>query len=108
MKPRLLALVGATVMAILPLTTAQPASAATRCPQNYACSWTSANFEGTRRLQNNSSGCNPFSGRSVSNQTGRLITIYRDESCYGDRIDIRTGHYSANTPWRFKSVAVWG
>lgn len=46
MKPRLLALVGATVMAILPLTTAQPASAATRCPQNYACSWTSANFEG--------------------------------------------------------------
>ncbi|MDX3635860.1 peptidase inhibitor family I36 protein [Streptomyces europaeiscabiei] len=108
MKLRLLALAGATVIATLPLTTAQTASAATKCPKNYVCSWKKASFKGTKHIHNNSSGCSPFSGRSVSNQTGKLITVYTDESCYGDSIDIETGHYSSKTPWRFKSVAVWG
>jgi hypothetical protein len=107
-KLRLFALAGAALIATLPVTTAQSASAVTRCSSGYVCTWSGASFAGTKHSYNNAHGCYPRSGRSVSNQTGKLITVYREESCYGDRIDIRSGHYSENTPWRVKSMAVWG
>lgn len=108
MRLRLFTLAGVTLIATLPVTTAQSASATTRCASGYVCTWSNADFGGTKHSYNNSNGCYPRSGRSVSNQTGKLITVYREASCRGDRVDIRTGHYSERTPWRVKSMAVWG
>ncbi|WP_216590686.1 peptidase inhibitor family I36 protein [Streptomyces brasiliscabiei] len=108
MRMRLFALAGAALIATLPLTTAQQASAATRCPSGYVCTWTQASFEGTKRTYDKSNGCYPRGGRSVSNQTGKDITLYREASCYGDKITITTGHYSERTPWPVKSMAVLG
>lgn len=59
-------------------------------------------------INNRSTGCFPRKGRSVSNQTGRRISVYKGNYCKGARIDIKTGHYSAKTPWSFKSMSVWG
>ncbi|MFG2948816.1 peptidase inhibitor family I36 protein [Streptomyces adustus] len=107
MRMRLFALAGVTAIAALPLT-APSASAAPRCPSLYVCTWTKADLGGTMHTYNNDSGCYPRSGRSVSNQTGKTITIYKEASCYGSHVDIKTGHYSANTPWPVASMAVWG
>ncbi|MFJ9587220.1 peptidase inhibitor family I36 protein [Streptomyces acidicola] len=108
MKMRLFALTGAALIATLPLTTAQSASAAASCASGYVCTWSKAEFAGTKHTYNKSNGCYPRSGRSVSNQTGKLITVYREDSCYGDKFDIKTGHYSEKTPWPVKSMAVLG
>jgi hypothetical protein len=107
MRMRLFALAGATLIATLPLTT-QTASAATKCASGKICTWPKADFGGTKRTYGKDNGCYPRSGRSVSNQSGKLITVYKDASCYGSHFDIKPGHYSDKTPWPVKSMAVWG
>ncbi|WP_353943902.1 hypothetical protein ABII15_21255 [Streptomyces sp. HUAS MG91] len=44
----------------------------------------------------------------MSNQSNRRITLYSDTGCYGSHFDIKPGHYTDKTPWKVKSVAVWG
>ncbi|WP_320784388.1 peptidase inhibitor family I36 protein [Streptomyces sp. CRN 30] len=111
MRVQLLSLAaGVVLVAAPPLATARPvaAAAASKCSGSYVCTWSKADFTGTKYSYNNDNGCYPRSGRSVSNQTGKRITVYRDASCYGDHFDIQTGHYSAKTPWPVVSMAVWG
>ncbi|MEU2385897.1 peptidase inhibitor family I36 protein [Streptomyces sp. NPDC012461] len=107
MRMRLLALAGATLIATLPLT-ATTASAATKCPSGKICTWTKPKFGGKKYTYNKESGCHPRSGRSVSNQSGKRITLYKEGSCYGARFEIKPGHYTEKTPWPVQSMAVWG
>ncbi|MGW7554025.1 peptidase inhibitor family I36 protein [Streptomyces rimosus] len=109
MKMRALALVGAAVLAALPLT-AGTASAATKCPSGDVCGWTKANFGGSKYTESKPTpGCFPMNGaRSVSNQTKYRVTFTRGQSCEGAHFDVAPGHYSAKTPWPVVSAAVWG
>ncbi|MEU6575611.1 peptidase inhibitor family I36 protein [Streptomyces sp. NPDC046805] len=108
MRKRLLALAGATLIATLPLT-AQTASASSTCASRAVCDWTKPNFGGTKHTHRNPSpACNPWGGRTVSNQSVHRITLYRKPSCYGDHFDIKPGHYAQSTPWEVMSIGVWG
>ncbi|MEW1924973.1 peptidase inhibitor family I36 protein [Streptomyces sp. NPDC088360] len=110
MKKRSLLLAGVALVAAVPFT-AQPAAAAARCDNGYVCVWSKPNFGGGERDRKLRPGCyGTVTGgaRSVSNQSGKRITLYSDTGCYGSKVDIKTGHYSSSLPWKARSVAVWG
>jgi len=95
------------VLATLPLT-ATTATAATKCASGKICTWSKPGFGGTKHTYGKDSGCCPRSGRSVSDQSNKVVTLCKDASCYGSRFDIEPGHHSEKTPWPVKSMAVWG
>ncbi|MBO1337906.1 peptidase inhibitor family I36 protein [Streptomyces sp. VRA16 Mangrove soil] len=112
-----LALAGATLIAALPLVlpsppataSAPPAAAAGRCSPGFICTWEKPHFRGLANSVPSRPGCyEGHAARSVSNQSGHRITLYSDTGCYGSKTDLKTGHYSDNTPWKVWSVAVWG
>ncbi|MFF1376479.1 peptidase inhibitor family I36 protein [Streptomyces sp. NPDC058308] len=110
MKKRSLLLVGAALAVFLPLTVS-PASAAS-CPKGKVCLWLKRNFEGTHTFRKLTPGCVgtgiDAGARTVSNQSGKRISVYSEPGCYGQKVDIKTGHYSSATPFVITSVAVWG
>ncbi|MFD9935473.1 peptidase inhibitor family I36 protein [Streptomyces massasporeus] len=110
-RKRSLFLAGAALAASLPFVSVQPASAATVCPQGKLCTWTGANLSGTRENRTTPGhGCFPpqarsNSIRSLSNQSGKTITVYSDTSCYGRTVVIRSGQYSDSLPFAGKSIS---
>ncbi|MFF8426290.1 peptidase inhibitor family I36 protein [Streptomyces sp. NPDC016566] len=110
MRKRSLLLAGAALAATLPFASVQPASAATVCPQGKVCTWVKRNFEGARNdLKPTGHGCFPVNAsdavRTVSNQSGRTITVYSDTSCYGSELVLKTGHFSSSLPFVGESVS---
>jgi hypothetical protein len=110
-RKRSLLLAGAALAATLPFASAPPASAAAVCPQGKLCTWVKANFSGTREDRTTPGhGCFPpqagsSSIRTVSNQSGKTITVYSDTSCYGSKVVIKTGQYSSSLPFAGKSIS---
>ncbi|MFD9905194.1 peptidase inhibitor family I36 protein [Streptomyces sp. NPDC059063] len=98
------------MIATLPFT-AQPASATT-CPRGKVCTWVKIGFGGTRSDRKLTPGCTgpglDGGARTVSNQSGKRITVYDEPGCYGQKVDIKTGHFSNPTPFVVRSIAVWG
>ncbi|MFE5919779.1 peptidase inhibitor family I36 protein [Streptomyces sp. NPDC056468] len=108
MSKRLFALAGATLIAMLPLST-ETASASSVCQRGAVCTWSKAGFGGHKLTHANPSpGCYNWGGRTISNQRSVRITVYRDGSCRGDHYDIKPGHYSDPTPWPVVGIGVWG
>ncbi|MEU3842027.1 peptidase inhibitor family I36 protein [Streptomyces sp. NPDC028635] len=111
MRKRSLLLAGAALTATLPFASMQPASAATVCAQGKLCTWVKANFSGNREDRTTPEhGCFPpqvrsRSIRTVSNQSGKTITVYSDTSCYGSKVVIKTGQYSSSLPFAAKSIS---
>lgn len=108
---RFLLLAGAALAATLPIAAVQPASAAPVCAKGKVCTWVKRNFEGTRQNRKLTPGCYDVQSggaRTVSNQSGKRITLYSDAGCYGRKLDIKTGHFSSATPFVVTSIAVWG
>ncbi|MCX4640875.1 peptidase inhibitor family I36 protein [Streptomyces platensis] len=111
MKTKLIALGGAALIATLPIATAGTASASSVCRKGSVCTWSKNDFGGTKRTSglNPSPGCYPWNGKTVSNQTKRTIRVYSDTSCYGKRVDIKSGHWGQTKPGAtIKSIAVIG
>ncbi|MFI5801422.1 peptidase inhibitor family I36 protein [Streptomyces sp. NPDC051561] len=112
MRTKLFALGGAALLATLPLTvSAGSASASSVCRAGSVCTWTGNNFGGTKATSrvNPSPGCNPWSGKTVSNQTKRTIRVYSDVSCYGQYVDIKPKNWAQTKPTsKIKSIAVMG
>ncbi|MDX2597124.1 peptidase inhibitor family I36 protein [Streptomyces sp. WI03-4A] len=110
-RKRSLLLAGVALAATLPFASVQPASAATVCAHGKVCTWLKRNFEGHRQDRKLTPGCYPVSDggvRTVSNQSGRKITVYSDDSCYGDKLDLKSGTFTSATPFVGYSIAVWG
>jgi len=111
MRTKLIALGGAALIATLPLATAETASASSVCRKGSVCTWSKNDFGGTKSTSglNPSSGCYPWSGKTVSNQSKRTIRVYSDVSCSGKRVDIKSGHWGQTKPGAtIKSIAVIG
>ncbi len=110
-RKRSLLLAGAALAATLPFASVQPASAATVCAQGKLCTWTKVNLSGTRENRTTPGhGCNPpqagsNSIRSLSNQSGKTITVYSDTGCYGREVVIKSGQYSSALPFAGKSIS---
>ncbi|MGA5119952.1 peptidase inhibitor family I36 protein [Streptomyces pseudogriseolus] len=89
----------------------QPASAAPVCAKGKLCTWTGANFSGTRHDRTTSAGHGCFapgvgtSFRTISNQSGRAVTVYSDTGCYGSTVVIKNGQYSESLPFAAKSLS---
>ncbi|WP_457459935.1 peptidase inhibitor family I36 protein [Streptomyces sp. TE5632] len=111
MRKRSLLLAGAALAATLPFASMQPASAATVCPQGKVCTWVKADFSGAREDRTTPGhGCFPpqeksSSIRTLSNQSGKSITVYSDTGCYGSTVVIKTGQYSSSLPFAGKSLS---
>ncbi|MFE9475225.1 peptidase inhibitor family I36 protein [Streptomyces griseofuscus] len=115
MRKRSLLLAGAALAATLPFASVQPASAATVCPQGKVCTWVQRNFEGRRYDLNTrgDGGCFPVSAsaqddagvRTVSNQSGKTITVWRGAGCYGTTVVLKTGHFSSSLPFVGESIS---
>ncbi|CAM5562750.1 peptidase inhibitor family I36 protein [Streptomyces purpurascens] len=93
----------------LPLDT-QPASAEASCAAGKICTWKQQKFKGAKTSYTKTPGCfGPDDlPRTVSNQSGRRISIYSGASCTGQKFDLKTGTYSDTTPFNVVSIAVWG
>ncbi|GAA2104545.1 hypothetical protein GCM10009801_80240 [Streptomyces albiaxialis] len=110
------------VLATLPLAAPSAASAApvpesarsasaplaARCANGAVCTWTKAHFQGNKSTYRRPHGCYPWNGRTVSNQRNKRITLYKDHGCWGSNFDLRPHTYSEKTPWKVRSIAVWG
>ncbi|GGY44876.1 peptidase inhibitor family I36 protein [Streptomyces djakartensis] len=109
MRKRSLLLAGAALAATLPFASVQPASAATVCPQGKVCTWVKKDFDGNRKDRTTPGhGCNPVQDggiRTVSNQSGKTITVYSDTGCYGSTVVIRSGQYSSSLPFKGLSIS---
>ncbi|MGW7786795.1 peptidase inhibitor family I36 protein [Streptomyces tricolor] len=106
-----LLLAGAALAATVPFASVQPASAATVCAKGKVCTWLKINFEGTRQDRKLTPGCYPVSDggvRTVSNQSGKRITVYSDDSCRGKTLDLKSGTFTSATPFVGYSIGVWG
>lgn len=111
-RTRLLSLGGAALLATLtlPLGSA-PAEASAMCRDGSVCTWSGNDFSGTKRTSrlNPSSGCYPWGGKTVSNQTSKTIRVYSGASCSGKRVDIASGHWGQTKPGAtIVSIAVLG
>ncbi|WP_369213502.1 peptidase inhibitor family I36 protein [Streptomyces flavofungini] len=110
-KKRSLLVAGAALAATLPFTAVQPASAATVCAKGKVCTWVKRNFEGTRQDRKLTPGCYPVQDpgiRTISNQSGKRVTVYSEPGCYGRTLQIKTGHFSGEIPFVGQAIAVWG
>lgn len=109
-------LVTAGIVAVLttftaPLAAPSPSSAATLCREGSVCTWSGNDFTGTKRTShlNPESGCYPWGGKTVSNQSGHPITVYSEPSCYGKRVQIADSHWAQTKPGAtIESIAVNG
>ncbi|MFJ2744939.1 peptidase inhibitor family I36 protein [Streptomyces sp. NPDC087440] len=112
MRKKMLAFGGAALLALLPVSAATgTASASSVCRAGSVCTWSKNDFGGTKRTSrvNPSPGCNPWSGKTVSNQTKRTIRLYSDVSCYGSHNDVKPKHWGQTKPGAtVKSIAVIG
>ncbi|QOV37508.1 peptidase inhibitor family I36 protein [Streptomyces ferrugineus] len=109
MRKRSLLLAGAALAATLPLASVQPASAATVCPQGKVCTWVKRNFEGNRKDRTTPGhGCFPVQSagvRTVSNQSGKTVTVYDDPGCWGSKVVLKTGHFSSALPFVGEAIS---
>ena len=113
MRTKLISLGSAVILATLtlPIAASGPASASETCRSGSVCTWSGNDFEGTKRTSrlNPSSGCYPWGGKTVSNQTSKTIRVYSGESCTGKRVDIEPEHWGQTKPGAtIISIAVLG
>lgn len=86
-------------------------SAAASCRDGSVCTWSENDFGGTKRTSrvDPSPGCNPWGGKTVSNQTARTIRVYSKTSCTGEYVDIKSGNWGQTKPGAtINSIAVLG
>jgi hypothetical protein len=111
-RAKVLSLGGAVLLATLTLPVgAGPASASDLCREGSVCTWSRNDFTGTKRTSrvNPSSGCYPWGGKTVSNQTIKTIRVYSGESCTGKQVDIASHHWGQTKPGAtIVSIAVLG
>ncbi len=109
---KLISLGGAAVLATLslPLGTGS-ASASEMCRDGSVCTWSGNDFSGTKRTSrvNPPSGCFPWGGKTVSNQTSKTIRVYSGGECSGKQVDIKPHHWGQTKPGAtINSIAVLG
>ena len=111
-RTKLIALGGAALLATLPLPIAtQSASASEMCRDGSVCTWSGNDFSGTKRTSrvDPGSGCYPWGGKTVSNQTSKTIRVYSGGECRGKQVDIKSGHWGQTKPGAtINSIAVLG
>ena len=112
LRTKLISLGAATLLATATLPfAAATASASEICRAGSVCTWSGNDFGGTKRTSrlNPSSGCYPWGGKTVSNQTTKTIRVYSGASCYGKQVDIESGHWGQTKPGAtINSIAVLG